>query len=228
MEVHPNELLKFPGQLPDVPESYGEDYFKGGNYQDYADCQNIVSQMAWHVHESVKHRVWKNKTLIDAGCAYGHLVNWFYEQGFTAYGFDHSPYAIEQGRKMYPHLSMQMWEQSVVDPIPKVLKVDAVTCMEVLEHVPLEQLDQVMQNFRDVARWGLFTVGLTLRRGEMIEGADGDKTHQHWSYKSWWVEFLSQYGNLDWDIMHQFTLRTFYLDARDISWSQRFFALEFV
>ena len=222
----PSEMIKT--HLPDIPESYGESYYVktptwGG---DYAEAQDIVwkqSGMFWSVGRDLVFPA--GAKVLDAGCAYGHAVKAWNDRGYDAYGYDHSPYAIERGHAMYPDLGERIWVQSITDPIP--VTVQAITCTEVLEHVPPENLEKVLDNFQAASNWLFTTVGLSPRFGVPLPDTDTDPTHIHWPHKSWWCEFLEQWGHLDWDIMHRFALTAAPMEKDGISWGVRFFALEF-
>src|SRR6266700_3347763 len=54
------------------------------------------------------------RTVFDAGCAWGFLVESFWDRGVEAYGADLSPYAISQVRRdMKPYCSVA----SIAEPI---------------------------------------------------------------------------------------------------------------
>lgn len=70
------------------------------------------------------------KTVLDAGCAMGFLVEAFRDRGIEAYGVDISEYAIERVR---PDVRPYCWCGSLTDPLPR--EYDLIVCIEVLEHL---------------------------------------------------------------------------------------------
>lgn len=73
-------------------------------------------------------------SVLDAGCAWGLLVEVLRQKGVEAYGIDISPYAIE---KVHPDVKEFCWVGSVVEPFPQVY--DLMVCIEVLEHMPKDE-----------------------------------------------------------------------------------------
>lgn len=90
-------------------------------------------------------RDYRPTSVADIGCAYGLLTEALVDRGVDAYGFDISPYAIGQARRdMVERLSLH----AITDPIPLRLsgKYDLAVCIEVLEHLPPEQIDTAIAN----------------------------------------------------------------------------------
>jgi SAM-dependent methyltransferase len=81
------------------------------------------------------------KTVLDAGCAWGFLVEAFRNHGVEAYGVDVSDYAIQ---KVHPDIKPYCWIGSIVEPFPK--KYDLITCIEVLEHMPILEAEKGIEN----------------------------------------------------------------------------------
>lgn len=95
----------------------------------------------------------KPKTVLDAGCAWGFLVEALRDRGIEAYGIDVSEFALENARPdIRPHLSIG----SVLDPYPKD-HYDLVVCMEVLEHLPNDQAAPAVANLARHGREVLFS-----------------------------------------------------------------------
>jgi 2-polyprenyl-3-methyl-5-hydroxy-6-metoxy-1,4-benzoquinol methylase len=81
------------------------------------------------------------KTVLDAGCAWGFLVEAFRNRGVEAFGVDISEYAIQ---KVHPDIKPYCWSGSITEPFPK--KYDMITCIEVLEHMPLLEAEKAIEN----------------------------------------------------------------------------------
>lgn len=69
-------------------------------------------------------------TVLDAGCAYGFLVEKLRERGVEAFGIDISTYAIEQ---VHPTVQPYCRVASITEPFGR--RYDLVVCQEVLEHL---------------------------------------------------------------------------------------------
>jgi SAM-dependent methyltransferase len=81
------------------------------------------------------------KTVLDAGCAMGFLVEAFWDRGIETHGIDISSYAISQVRRdMAPFCRVA----SLTAPIDR--RYDLITCIEVLEHMPDDQARLSIQN----------------------------------------------------------------------------------
>lgn len=82
------------------------------------------------------------KTMLDAGCAWGFLVEGFRKRGVEAFGVDISEYAIQN-----VHESIQPYCRvgSVTEPFDRTY--DLITCIEVLEHMPQLEAEKAIENF---------------------------------------------------------------------------------
>ena len=82
------------------------------------------------------------RTVVDAGCAIGMLVEALRERGVDAHGIDISSYAIDS----VPAPLRQFCRQgSIAEPLER--RFDLVVCIEVLEHMPADEADRAIANF---------------------------------------------------------------------------------
>jgi len=81
------------------------------------------------------------KTVLDAGCALGFLVEAFRNHGVEAFGVDISRFAIEN---VYADIKPYCWVGSVCEPFPQ--KYDLITCIEVLEHLAQRDSEKAIAN----------------------------------------------------------------------------------
>jgi hypothetical protein len=81
-------------------------------------------------------------TVLDAGCAWGFLVEALRQRDVEAFGVDISDYAMQN---VHPEVQPYCWIGSVAEPFPQ--KYDLIVCIEVLEHLPQAQAEQAVQNF---------------------------------------------------------------------------------
>ncbi len=80
-------------------------------------------------------------TVLDAGCAYGFIVEALRDRGIEAFGIDISEYAIQNVREdIRPHVHVA----SLLDPLPQ--RYDLIVCIEVLEHLTAIEGEQAVEN----------------------------------------------------------------------------------
>lgn len=82
------------------------------------------------------------RTVLDAGCAMGFLVETLRDRGVEAFGVDLSEYAIGQ---VAPNIQPYCWVGSIADPFPQ--RYDLIVSIEVLEHMPRAAAEQAIANF---------------------------------------------------------------------------------
>ena len=92
------------------------------------------------------------KTVLDAGCAWGFLVEGFRKRGVEAFGVDISEYAIQN-----VHESVKSYCRvgSVTEPFAQTY--DLITCIEVLEHMPQLEAEKAIENFCSHANEVIFS-----------------------------------------------------------------------
>lgn len=75
------------------------------------------------------------RSVLDAGCAMGFLVEALRQRGVDAWGIDVSDYAISQ---VDPSIRGFCSVASITEPLPRgyAREYDLITCIEVLEHLP--------------------------------------------------------------------------------------------
>jgi O-antigen biosynthesis protein len=82
------------------------------------------------------------RTVLDAGCAKGFLVEALRDRGVEAWGIDISEYAIEQVREdIRPFCRVG----TLTEPLSQ--NYDLITCIEVLEHLSAHEAEEVIRNF---------------------------------------------------------------------------------
>jgi SAM-dependent methyltransferase len=81
------------------------------------------------------------KTVLDAGCAFGMLVESLRQNGIDAFGIDISEYAIQS---VHESIRPYCRAASVTTPFPQ--NYDLIISMEVLEHMPKDQAELAVIN----------------------------------------------------------------------------------
>jgi GT2 family glycosyltransferase len=80
-------------------------------------------------------------SVLDAGCAWGFLVEKLRKIGIQAWGVDVSDYAIQN---VAPEVKPFCWCGSITRPFPQ--KFDLIVCIEVLEHLPKSEAEVAIEN----------------------------------------------------------------------------------
>jgi 2-polyprenyl-3-methyl-5-hydroxy-6-metoxy-1,4-benzoquinol methylase len=136
---------------------------------------NFFSGIADEIIRSLQPR-----TVLDAGCAMGFLVEAFWDRGVAASGVDISEYAISRVRRdIQPYCRAA----SLTEPIPD--KYDLVVCIEVLEHMPPAETLQAMDRLTAVTDTILFSSTSTDFE---------ESTHVNVRQPIWWVDQFLQRG----------------------------------
>ncbi|MDW8103275.1 MAG: class I SAM-dependent methyltransferase, partial [Anaerolineae bacterium] len=81
------------------------------------------------------------RTVLDAGCGMGFLVEALRDRGVEAYGLDISEYAIERVR---PDIKQFCWVASITETLPR--RYDLIVCIEVLEHLEARDAERAVAN----------------------------------------------------------------------------------
>lgn len=141
-----------------MSEIYNAEYYKeydvGCGKVDYSDSEytkGFLTQIAQKIADDLHPR-----TVLDAGCAMGHLVAALRDLGVEAYGVDISKYAISKVREdVRPFCKVG----SLTEPLPAGLpdRYDLVVTIEVLEHLYAEDGRQAIRNLCQLTDKVLFT-----------------------------------------------------------------------
>jgi len=119
-----------------IYDAYYYSHDCGRPYQRDESWLTFFDQIAKRIIEQ-----FEPKTILDAGCAWGFLVEAFRNRDVEAYGVDISEYAIQN---VHPDIKPYCWTGSITEPFPK--KYDLITCIEVLEHMPRGEAEKAIEN----------------------------------------------------------------------------------
>jgi hypothetical protein len=120
-------------------ELFGAQYYAHGCGEPYERNETWMSLFrgfAEHIARDIQPR-----TVLDAGCAMGFLVECLRLNGVEAYGVDISPYAIQN---VHESIKPYCWVGSITDAFPQ--KYDLIVSIEVLEHLPPEESRTAIEN----------------------------------------------------------------------------------
>jgi glycosyltransferase involved in cell wall biosynthesis/2-polyprenyl-3-methyl-5-hydroxy-6-metoxy-1,4-benzoquinol methylase len=126
----------------DLGTRYDEQYYRnyhsalGLPYDRHESWLSFFGSIADRIVATINPR-----TVLDAGCAKGFLVEALRDRNVEAYGLDISSYAIGQVRE---DVRPYCWVASVADPFPR--RYDLILCIEVLEHLPPDEAERAIAN----------------------------------------------------------------------------------
>ena len=120
------------------------------------------------------------RTVLDAGCAMGMVVEALRDRGVEAYGVDVSEYAIANARQdVRPYCRVG----SILDPFPR--RYDLIVCIEVLEHLPAREAERAVENFTNFSDDVLFS---------STPKDFKETTHFNVQPPEWWAELFARHG----------------------------------
>jgi glycosyltransferase involved in cell wall biosynthesis/SAM-dependent methyltransferase len=157
---------------------FDEYYYKHGCGRPYERDEgwlNFFDGIAKRIIEE-----FKPKTVLDAGCALGFLVEAFRNHGVEAFGVDISEYAIN---KIHPSIKPYCWVGSITEPFPQ--KYDLITCIEVLEHLAQRDSEKAIANLCDHANEIIFS---------STPFDHKEPTHFNVQPPEYWAEQFARYG----------------------------------
>jgi ubiquinone/menaquinone biosynthesis C-methylase UbiE len=182
--------------------SYDEQY-----YREHADAGlDYLSHGYWHasyaamVTESTLQSTYANSFIVDAGCACGSTLKGF--KDLLVYsrvlGVDLSEHMIKIGRKHFGYSDTELVAGSIANIPAEAQSASLVHSAQVLEHIPDELVDSILDEFSRVLRPGgrAFLCLDALREGETKEMYLGDPTHVNIQPVLYWTEKLQKRGLL--------------------------------
>ena len=170
-------------------EIYNEEYYKNYdagvgtvNYMESEDIKGFLESVAKNIAQNVQPR-----TVLDAGCATGHLVAALRDLGVEAYGIDISEYAIDHVRE---DVREYCAVGSLADPLPAKLqrKYDLIVSVEVLEHLTEEDGKRAIANLCQYTDRFMFS-----STPDDFE----DPTHINVRPREYWAGVFSENGFVD-------------------------------
>lgn len=132
------------------------------------------------------------RTVLDAGCAWGFLVECLRNRGVEAWGVDISEYAIEHVQpEIRPYCHVGSLSEPLPEPLPK--EFDLVVTIEVLEHMPEDIGKRAVERLCTVTKDVLCSVSYQDFR---------EVTHLNVQMPSYWVQQFARsgfYRDIDFD-----------------------------
>lgn len=159
----------------DLSEDYGERYYQG-----YYERSPKWFNFFRHIADALV-KQFAPKTHLDAGCAWGLLVEVLREKGVESFGIDFSSYALDQ---VHPDIRQYCRRASLTEPIDGG-PYDLITCIEVLEHMEEADALQAIENLTSVTDVIVFS--------STPDDID-DPTHINVHPLIYWLRAFAQHG----------------------------------
>lgn len=185
-----------------MSEIYNKEYYDLYDTDDqkvnYNSCNALIEFMN-HVAEHIIED-FRPTTVLDAGCATGHLVSALRNRGVEAYGIDISNYAISQvSDDIKPYCFVgSLSDNNWPDEMPQ--KFDLVVTIEVLEHLYAEDGKKAIINLCKKTDAVLFA-----STPDDFE----DRTHVNVQQREYWARLFFEQGFID-DINYRPRYLTYY------------------
>ena len=134
--------------------------------------------------------------VVDAGCACGSILKGFQKQNMRVLGVDLNEYMIGHGRTHFGFYVNELHCGSISDTPALTESVDLVHTAQVLEHIPEEHMDAILQEFsRIIKKTGRVFICLdAVKDGETKEMYMGDPTHCNIQPIEYWYRLFAKHG----------------------------------
>jgi SAM-dependent methyltransferase len=165
-------------------EDYSSKMFDANYYAHGCGDRPYQRDQVWlEMFEQIANRIYQDiqpKTVLDAGCAYGFLVESLRNRDIEAFGIDISEFAIEN---VHADIKSYCWQGSITEPFPQ--KYDLIVTIEVLEHMPKVQAEAAVANLCKHSNDVLFSSSPFDYK---------EPTHFNVQPPEYWVSIFSRHG----------------------------------
>jgi uncharacterized Rossmann fold enzyme len=134
-------------------------------------------------------------TVIDFGCGTGRAGQRLSEAGHKVTLYDFAPNCLDEGVRARLTGNLSLVQGSLFDPIK--IRADYGFCTDVMEHIPPESVDAVLQNIMGAVEKAFFQISLVPdNMGSLI----GQQLHLSVHPMSWWRETFQRLGyRIEWE-----------------------------
>lgn len=134
--------------------------------------------------------------VVDAGCACGSILKGFQKQNMRVLGVDLNEYMIGHGRTHFGFYANELHCGSIANTPALTESVDLVHTAQVLEHIPEEHMDSILQEFsRIIKKLGRIFICLdAVKDGETKEMYMGDPTHVNIQPIQYWYKLFAKHN----------------------------------
>jgi predicted TPR repeat methyltransferase len=134
--------------------------------------------------------------ILDLGCAGAGMVKSFYDDGAFAVGIDGSDYSKNRDRAEWATIPDNLFTADITKPFTVNIDgdqavFDLITAWEVLEHIPDEHVEVLMNNIqRHLAPDGMFICSIS----QCEDDWEGFSYHVNVHDRDWWISRLEDLG----------------------------------
>lgn len=123
-------------------------------------------------------------SLVDFGCGAGRLSKWLVEQGYQVTPVDIASNCLDDDVRLDVVLA-PLWD------LPDELSGDYGVCCDVMEHIPLDRVGEVLDNIsRSVSQRVFFSISTI---NDVFGNAIGERLHLTVRPANWWLEQLQDW-----------------------------------
>ena len=199
-ETQPAAAIAEPGALTST--NYGEQY-----YREHAEAGlDYLNHGFWHqsyaamVSDATLQSAYPEPFVVDAGCACGSILKGFKDLPIIrrVLGVDLSDHMVALGRRHFAFADEELVAGSIAKIPAEAGSVSLLHSAQVLEHIPDEWVDPILDEFARVLRPGgrAFLCLDAMRHGERQEMYMGDPTHVNIQPVLYWTGKLQKRGLL--------------------------------
>ena len=164
---------------------FTKDYYEDGIRKHISGYENYSWMPTRSIPEALDIKEYfEFDTCVDYGCAKGFLVNALRIIGCDAYGEDISEYAVEN---CHPNVRDYV-------SLPNDNVYDLLICKDVLEHIPEENIPDVLQQFKKKSSQFFFVIPLGDNDRFRIREYEVDITHVTKKDEEWWINMFESQG----------------------------------
>lgn len=197
MEFDKEILLKFG-------KEYFEDYAKKQQKTDMASY-GLWQHQYYKCLDNVYH--FKDKKVVDVGCAFGTFVFSCLLDGVDAYGCDISTYTTAEERLIHPMLKGRLFPCPAHDMYYfKDNEFDVVISEQVLEHIPEELSEKSVSEIMRIVKPGGHIRCSGIFGAKPPADYVDDPTHINIQPMQYWKDLFEKYGGIDEYIYFYFQL----------------------
>lgn len=136
--------------------------------------------------------------VFDGGCACGSILKGFKDLGHKVLGMDLNNHMINLGKKEFGFLDHELVAGSMAETDLPDGSVDLLHTAQVLEHIPEEYIDAILDEFVRITKKGgrMFICLDAIKAGQTKEMYMGDPTHVNIQPTLYWTRKFQQRGLL--------------------------------
>lgn len=204
-------------------KDYGKKFYEraisqeGVDYAFYGDWQKDYAKMVVDITDILKAATDDRKSLlIDVGCACGVTLKGFKETKVfgECIGYDISQFLIDKGKEVLEFSDEELIRLDITEEFFPLAD-DSVTllhCSHVLEHIPEDKLDFVLEEFNRVLApdtgYGLLVIP-TIKPGNPRAEVEREETHVNIQTMNWWRSKLASVFDIDNNVRKNFKASKF-------------------